>query len=131
MTINNQAKAHLEKCRCIFVKDYLCSIRIGVHPHEKHQTQKIRLNVKVYLSKQYASPKNDLLKEVYDYDTLMRIIIQESNAEEIQLQETLCSNIAKAVLKDKRITAVSVSSEKLEAYKECESVGVQILEFQD
>lgn len=128
--MHNQIQSNLEEYQRIFVKNYLCTIQIGVYPHEKHHPQKVRLNVTAYLQKQYTSPKNDALAEVYDYDTLIQILTHESQKHGVQLQETLCNNIAKSILKDKRVFAVFVSSEKLAAYNACESVGVQILEFQ-
>lgn len=126
----NYTETHLHECQRIFVKNYLCTMRIGVHPHEQKYPQKIQINVTIYLPRQYTSPETDSLTEVYNYSTLICILKQESQKNGIKLQETLCQNIAKNILQDKRISAVAVSSEKLSVYKECTSIGVQTLTFQ-
>jgi dihydroneopterin aldolase len=44
----------------------------------------------------------------------------------VHLQETLCDDLATALLQHPKVRAVRVSSEKPDAYPDCRSVGVEV-----
>jgi dihydroneopterin aldolase len=66
------------------------------------------------------------LEEVVDYDFIRKSIVERVAQGHIHLQETLCDDIAKIILKHPLVKAVRVSTAKPDVYPDCDSVGVEI-----
>jgi len=49
----------------------------------------------------------------------------------VQLQETLCDDVVKAMLAHPRVRAVQVSTMKPDVYPDCEGVGVEVFQIKD
>lgn len=114
----------LMNCRSIFVKNYVSKVAIGVYEHEKVAPQTMVFNITAYVNRTAASPKNDALNEVVDYDFVRNTIVQQLKGEHVQLQETLCDRIGEALLKNSAILAAYVRSEKTDIYPDCDAIGV-------
>ncbi|MDY7573262.1 dihydroneopterin aldolase [Actimicrobium sp. CCI2.3] len=116
----------LANCRRLFLRNYEVLINIGVHDFEKTAEQRVLINVDLFIPLELSTPKGDLLDEVVDYDFIRSTISKRTDAGHIHLQETLCDDIAAAMLLHPKVRAVRVSTEKPDVYPDCESVGVEV-----
>lgn len=121
----------LHDCRRLFLRDYQVMSNIGVHDFEKKAEQRVLFNVDLFIPLSDSTPSSDELGEVVDYD-FIRFTIEERVARgHIQLQETLCDDIARALLMHPKVRGVQVSTRKPDVYPDCESVGVEIFHIKD
>ncbi|EGF32765.1 Dihydroneopterin aldolase [Oxalobacteraceae bacterium IMCC9480] len=116
----------LADCRRLFLRNYEVLINIGVHDFEKKAEQRVLINVDLFIPLELSTPKGDLLDEVVDYDFIRSTISKRTEAGHIHLQETLCDDVAAAMLQHPKVRAVRVSTEKPDVYPDCESVGVEV-----
>jgi 7,8-dihydroneopterin aldolase/epimerase/oxygenase len=113
-------------CRKLFLRNYEVLVNIGVHEFEKKTAQRILFNVDVYVDLVSTTPANDGLDEVLDYDFIRVIIAERVLQGHIELQETLCDDIAAKILTYPNVRAVKLSTEKPDVYPDCEAVGVEV-----
>lgn len=116
----------LADCRRLFLRNYEVQINIGVHEFEKKGEQRVLINVDLFIPLAMSTPKDDLLYEVVDYDFMRDTIAKRMAEGHIHLQETLCDDVARAMLAHPKVRAVRVSTEKPDVYPDCESVGVEV-----
>ncbi len=116
----------LMDCRRLFLSNYEIYINIGVHDFEKRGEQRVLINVDLFVPLIENTPTHDSLEEVVDYDFMRQSIVERVSKGHIHLQETLCDDVAKIMLKHPRVRAVRVSTAKSEVYLDCDAVGVQI-----
>jgi dihydroneopterin aldolase len=119
----------LQHCRRLFLRNYAAEISIGVYDYEKTATQRVLINVDVFIPLDASTPKEDQLSEVVDYDFILQAVTERLARGHIQLQETLCDDVAATLLAHPKVQAVRISSEKCDAYDNCDSVGVEIFRF--
>jgi dihydroneopterin aldolase len=118
----------LSDCRRLFLRNYEVQINIGVHEFEKKGEQRVLINVDLYIPLALSTPKDDHLYEVVDYDFMRDTIAKRMAQGHIHLQETLCDDVARAMLAHPKVRAVRVSTEKPDVYPDCESVGVEVFQ---
>jgi dihydroneopterin aldolase len=116
----------LRDCRRLFLRDYEVQINIGVHEFEKKGEQRVLINVDLFIPLALSTPKEDHLNEVVDYDFIRNTIARRMAQGHIHLQETLCDDVARAMLVHPKVRAVRVSTAKPDVYPDCESVGVEV-----
>jgi dihydroneopterin aldolase len=116
----------LQHCRRLFLKNYMVNMHIGAHDFEKDSKQNVLINIDVYVPLATSTPLQDELVEVFDYDLLRTIVIQHTARGHIHLQETLCDEIAQAILMHASVKAVRVSTAKTDVYADCEAVGIEV-----
>lgn len=121
----------LANCRRLFLRNYEVMINIGVHEFEKKGVQRVLFNVDLFIPLAESTPQHDQLDEVVDYDFIRETIAQCMANGHIQLQETLCDDIVRAVLLHPKVKAVRVSTEKPDVYPDCESVGVEVFKVKE
>lgn len=114
------------KCRRIFLRDHVVSVRIGAHEFEKTQAQRVIFNVELFVPYQHSTPAADKLAEVVDYDFVRKLIATRVNAGHVELQETLCDDLATRILAHPQVHAVRLSSCKPDVYPDCAAVGVEV-----
>lgn len=119
----------LQHCRRLFLRNYDAAVSIGVYDHEKTAKQRVLINIDVFIPLDASTPQQDQLDEVVDYDFMREAVAQRIARGHIQLQETLCDDIATTLLAHPKVKAVRISSEKCDAYDNCDSVGVEIVRF--
>ena len=112
--------------RRLFLKGMEVDANIGVYDFEKGVTQKLVIDVDVYVLKEDSSPKADQLDEVCDYDFSRQVISTRIKRGHVNLQETLCDELAESLLAHPLVMAVQLSTRKTEVYPDCEAVGVEI-----
>ena len=116
----------LMNCRRLFLSNYEIYINIGVHDFEKRGEQRVLINVDLFVPLIENTPTHDSLEEVVDYDFMRQSIVERVSKGHIHLQETLCDDVAKIMLKHPRVRAVRVSTAKPDVYPDCDAVGVEI-----
>jgi len=121
----------LRDCRRLFLRNYEVMINIGVHDFEKKGEQRVLINVDLYIPLAQSTPKDDQLEEVVDYDFMRETIARRMAQGHVQLQETLCDDVVKAMLAHPRVRAVQVSTMKPDVYPDCEGVGVEVFQIKE
>ncbi|MDE2617154.1 MAG: dihydroneopterin aldolase [Burkholderiales bacterium] len=114
------------QCRRIFLRDYVLPAQIGVHSFEKVQAQRVVFNVDLYVSYEHSTTVNDRLHEVVDYDFVREVIASRVREGHVELQETLCDDLAARLLAHPQVQAVRLSSCKPDVYPDCAGVGVEV-----
>lgn len=121
----------LAQCRRLFLRNYEVMINIGVHEFEKKGEQRVVFNVDLFIPLAESTPRHDQLEEVVDYDFIRETIAQRMAKGHIHLQETLCDDIARAMLLHPKVRAVRVSTEKPDVYPDCDAVGVEVFSIKE
>ncbi|RKP58655.1 dihydroneopterin aldolase [Pararobbsia silviterrae] len=116
----------LAECRRLFLRNYEVQMKIGAYESEKAGTQRVIFNIDLFVTLAASTSVADKLTEVVDYNLMRNTIGQRVAAGHVHLQETLCDDIAQAMLDHPSVRAVRVSTEKPDAYPDCESVGVEV-----
>jgi len=116
----------LADCRRLFLRNYEVPVKIGVMDFEKKGPQRLLINVDLYIPLSLSTPSNDQLSEVVDYNFMRETLVRRAEQGHINLQETLCDDVAKLLLNHPSVRAVRVSTEKPDVYKDCDSVGVEV-----
>ena len=116
----------LSDCRRLFLRNYEVMSNIGVHDFEKKGEQRVLFNVELFIPLAESTPVSDQLNEVVDYDFIRDTIETRVAQGHVQLQETLCDDIARTLLAHPKVKAVQISTQKPDVYPDCEAVGVEV-----
>lgn len=121
----------LAQCRRIFLRNHVVDANIGIHAHERSGSQKLVLNIDLYVTLAASTPRHDRLHEVVDYD-FVRLSVRHRLAQgHINLQETLVDDLARALLAHPAAVAVRVASEKPDIYDDVDAVGIEVFRFKE
>jgi dihydroneopterin aldolase len=121
----------LANCRRMFLTNYEVFINIGVHEFEKKGEQRVLINVDLFIPLEVSTPKEDHLYEVVDYDFIRDTIAKRMAQGHIHLQETLCDDVARAMLTHPKVRAVRVQTAKPDVYPDCDCVGVEVIRIKE
>lgn len=121
----------LRDCRRLFLRNYEVLINIGVHDFEKQGEQRLLINIDLFIPLGQSTPHADQLDEVVDYDFMRTTVAARMGRGHVQLQETLCDDLARTMLAHPLVRAVCVSTMKPDVYPDCEGVGVEIFHIKD
>jgi dihydroneopterin aldolase len=113
-------------CRKLFLRHHEVQAQIGAHTFEKIGTQRLWLNVELWVPLTHSTPSQDALHEVVDYDFVRHEIAQRLQAGHVELQETLCDDLVQRLLAHPGVRAVRLSTAKPDVYPDCEAVGVEV-----
>ena len=119
------------ECRRIFLRNHEVPVQIGAHDFEKSQSQRVIFNVELFVPYALSTPQADQLNEVVDYDFVRELIAQRIRQGHVELQETLCDDLAAQMLAHPRVQAVRLSSCKPDVYPDCEAVGVEVFRMKE
>lgn len=114
-----------EKTYLVLIKNLILKAYVGIYPKEKIRKQKVRFNISISALDNIKS-KNDI-SEFVSYEDVIKNVKYVINRDHIPLVENLADKIASECLKDKKIYKIEIIVEKLEPFKEAESVGVKIV----
>ncbi|KAF1004195.1 MAG: hypothetical protein E5299_02406 [Burkholderia gladioli] len=106
-------------------------MRIGAFKNEKRGEQRVMINIDVFVPLSMTTPLKDKLREVIDYDLMKQAVAYCIASGHIHLQETLGDSIAARLLVHQAVRAVRVSTEKPDAYPDCDAVGVEVFRIKD
>jgi dihydroneopterin aldolase len=119
------------ECRRIFLRNHEVPVQIGAHDFEKTQAQRVIFNVELFVPYALSTPQADQLSEVVDYDFVRELIAARIGQGHVELQETLCDDLAAHMLAHPRVQAVRLSSCKPDVYPDCEAVGVEVFRMKE
>ena len=113
-------------CRRLFLRNHEVQAHIGAHDFEKGVTQRLLINVELWVPLAQSTPSLDRLSEVVDYDFVRTEVALRLQQGHIELQETLCDDLADHLLAHPGVRAVRLSTRKPDVYPDCEAVGVEV-----
>lgn len=116
----------LLNCRRLFLRGLTVQAHIGIHDFELKSSQRLIIDVDLYVSFAGTSPKDDRIDEVVDYDFVRAVVHGRIAEGHINLQETLCDEILTRLLEHTGVMAARVSTRKPDVYPDCEAVGVEV-----
>jgi len=116
----------LAACRRLFLRRFEVNANIGIHDAERNGAQRIIVNVDLYVRLSNSTPLHDKIQEVLDYDFIRETVLERVGRGHINLQETLCDDVASALMAHPGVRAARVSTEKPDIYPDCEAVGVEV-----
>lgn len=114
------------QCRRLFLRDHVVDVQIGAHEFEKGAPQRVIFNVELFVPYAQSTPSKDQLHEVVDYDFVRTVIAARVHRGHIELQETLCDELAAQLLAHPGVQAVRLSTCKPDVYPDCAGVGVEV-----
>ena len=114
-----------EKKYLVFVKDLILKASVGIYPKEKIRKQKVRFNISI-IATDNIKTKNDI-SEFVSYEDIIKNVKNVINKGHTPLIENLAQNIAEKCLINKKILRIEIMIEKLEIFKEAQSVGIKII----
>jgi dihydroneopterin aldolase len=109
----------------MFIRDLVLEARVGVYPHERRASQRVRFNIDMRV-REPGQPLGDDLAKVLSYDSVIAGVRRLLAAGHINLVETLAENVAQICLADSRVAWVKVAVEKLDIDPAVGGVGVEI-----
>jgi 7,8-dihydroneopterin aldolase/epimerase/oxygenase len=109
----------------LLIGDLVLPANIGVHPHEKTGTQRVRINVELEVDNGQREIDDEILN-VVSYEHIVRDIKALIAVGHINLVETLAERIAGICLDNPRARRVRVRVEKLDIEPDAAAVGVEI-----
>ena len=116
----------LLNCRRLFLRGLTVQAHIGIHDFELKTSQRLIIDVDLYVSFAGTSPKDDRIDEVVDYDFVRAVVHGRVAEGHINLQETLCDDILDRLLEHTGVMAARVSTRKPDVYPDCDAVGVEV-----
>jgi len=111
--------------RHVFVRDLMLPCSIGVHHHEKHVPQRVRVNLDLAVREGNLDLGDDI-GNVVCYEAIVAGVRRITTAGHVNLVETLAEQVAAMCLSDPRIRTARVRIEKLDVFPDATSVGVEI-----
>ena len=93
---------------------------LGVLDHEIDAPQPIQVDAELNMGSQPLLPRDDELLHVLDYRKVRAIIIEECNAEHVNLLETLIGKVCNRLMELPNVQGVRVKIAKLEIFEDCE-----------
>ena len=113
----------------IFIKGLVLKAYIGIYSDEKINKQRIRFNVSISAKDNIKKENNDISQFV-SYEDIINKIKKVLSHGHIRLLETMADKIADECLKNKKISLIKIRIEKLDIFKDAESVGIKIIRKQ-
>ena len=114
-----------KKTYLVLVKNLILKASVGIYPKEQNRKQKVRFNIFV-TAMDNITARNDI-SDFISYEDIIKNIKYIISKGHTPLVENLANKIAKKCLADKRILKIEITVEKLETFKEAESVGIKII----
>jgi dihydroneopterin aldolase len=113
------------RIRHVFVRDLLLEAQIGIHDHEQGVRQRLRINLDLSVVDDHPLPA-DRIEHVVCYQEVVDQTTAIVGRGHVNLVETLAEEIAQGILGRPGVVAVRVRVEKLDAFANAASVGIEI-----
>ena len=94
--------------------------KLGILEAERNGPQPIQVDAELNLGTQPLSPRDDDILHVLDYRRVRQIIIDECQAEHVNLLESLIGKLASRLMQLPGVLGVRVKIAKLEIFDDCE-----------
>ena len=109
----------------ILIKDLTLDLKLGYYNFEKEKSQKVKFSLEIdYEDKKPTSDKD--IKSIVNYGQIVKLIKKLTKNKHYNFLETLAEDVFDVLFKDRRIGKIMLQIEKLEIFKDCTSVGIQI-----
>ena len=109
----------------VFIKNLTLDASIGIHEYEKKKKQKISISLELDV-KDNISEVRQKIENFVSYEIIIKKIKKLVFKRHIDLLETLGEQIFKICFEDERILSIKLKLEKIEVFKETDSVGIEI-----
>lgn len=93
---------------------------LGILAHEKTAPQPIQVDTELNLGTQPLRPHDDDILHVLDYRKVRQIIMDECQADHVNLLESLIGKLAQRLMQLPGVLGVRVKIAKLEIFTDCE-----------
>ena len=103
----------------------MLELPIGVHASEIGRSQRIAVNIELFLTPPAAHHADDIAN-VFDYDQIRRGVRRLAQGGHINLQESLVERIVDLCLSFDEVRAARVSTAKPDVYPDVAGVGYEI-----
>ena len=113
----------------VFIKDLEVETIIGIFGWEREVKQKVRISLEMSFDISMAG-KTDKIDDALDYKKIGKSVVKLVSSSSFFLVEKMAEEIAKLVLKDKKIAELRLCVEKPGALRGSKSVGVEIFRCQ-
>jgi len=110
----------------IEIKNLVLHICIGANEWEKHLTQKIRLDLKLYLPLNHCQDK---LEHTICYDHISKNIRALFTTGHYKLLETVAEKTAEYCLQNHKMHAIEIIAKKYHMLPDCEYVAIKLVRF--
>lgn len=114
-------------CRKLFLRRLEVHAHIGAHDFEKGVSQRLWIDVELYVPYALSTPTQDRLHEVVDYDYVREVVAARIAQGHVELQETLCDDLADRLLAHPGVRALRLSTCKPDVYPDTQAVGVEVV----
>ena len=111
--------------RRVFVRNLILPFAIGIYAYEQEIMQRVRINIDLFVLEEKRAFE-DSIENVVDYERVVESVRKLAGGEHVKLVETLAEQISSACFDDLRVHRARVRVEKLDIYKDADSVGVEI-----
>ena len=109
----------------ILINELILNLKLGYYDFEKKKSQKIKFSLEIdYEDKKPTNDKD--IKSIVNYGTVVKLITKLVKKKHYNFLESLAEAVFDELFKDKRIGKIMLKIEKLEIFKDCSSVGIQI-----
>ena len=113
----------------VFIKDLEVETISGIFGWEREVKQKVRISMEMSFDISMAG-KTDKIDDALDYKKIGKSVVKLVSSSSFFLVEKMAEEIAKLVLKDKKIAELRLCVEKPGALRGSKSVGVEIFRCQ-
>ena len=132
MKKNNLRIVKIDKSKSLFnyekkilINELILDLKLGYYNFEKEKSQKIKFSLEIdYEDKKPTNDKD--IKSIVNYGTVVKLITKLVKKKHYNFLESLAEAVFDELFKDKRIGKIMLKIEKLEIFKDCSSVGIQI-----
>ncbi len=108
------------------IKSLVLEISIGIHEHEKLKKQRVAVSLSIKAIDN-LNVVNESISNVVSYENIIKNLKDITSKGHIELLETLGEMILEMCFEDDRILSVWMKLEKLDVFKDAESVGIEIV----
>ena len=121
----NKNKSLFNYEKKVLIKDLLLDLKLGYYDFEKEKVQKVKFTLDINYEDKKPSNDKDV-KSIVNYAKIVKLIKKLVNNKHYNFLETLAEDVFDELFKDRRIDKITLQIEKLEIFKNCSSVGIQI-----
>ena len=101
------------------------SCSIGIHDFEKAAPQRVLIDIEVVLDST-TEPAEDDINDALNYDEIRQTVVDISQSQHFDLQETLARAVFNAVRSMKSVVGLRVRTSKPDVYKDVNEAAYQL-----
>lgn len=121
---------YIPKHDIVFIKNLALDVIIGIYPHERTNIQPITLNIEMVWDNRPAAHSDDIALTL-DYEKVSNYVKDFAKNSAFLLVETFTEKLAKQLIEEFNIPALTIELNKLTAIADTEAVGVRIYREKD